>query len=127
MAYPVQNLVQLQCAVISPGTEKREPAREIDDTVELVAMDDEQAQSVGRLVNRFTQNLDAGTNASAIRPEEFVVIAGNETDARTVVDLAQDFLHHAAMVFVPEPATAQLPAIDDVAYEIERVAAVARQ
>src|SRR5882724_8126127 len=79
---------------------------------------------ISRLVYRLAHDLDAGVAASAIGAQEFVMVARDEDDAGAVVDLAQNLMHYAAVCVVPEPAALELPAIDDVAHEIERAAAV---
>lgn len=55
------------------------------------------------------------------------MIAGHVDDARAFLDFAQDQIHDAAMVVVPEPASAQTPAVDDIADEIECVAVIVRE
>src|SRR5258708_3715582 len=41
MTYAMQQLVQLERALVGPGAQMREPACEVDDTVELIAMRDQ--------------------------------------------------------------------------------------
>src|SRR6185437_4970600 len=48
-------------------------------------------------------------------------------DSGAGVDLAQDLVHDLAMGLGPEPAALELPAVDDVADEIERLAGVSLQ
>jgi hypothetical protein len=52
--------------------------------------------------------------------QSFVVIAGNEDDARAVADFPQQFLHHVVVCLRPVRATAHFPEIDDIADEIDR-------
>jgi len=48
------------------------------------------------------------------------VIARHEHHARTLARLAQQFLHHIVVRLRPIPTLAQLPAVDDVAHQIQR-------
>ena len=56
-------------------------------------------------------------------PYHLVVIARDVNDMRSLARLAQDLLHDVVVRLRPVPLTAQLPAVDDVADEEERVAA----
>src|SRR5262249_8676902 len=98
-----------------------------DDTVELIAMEDEQSLAVGRFVNCLADHLNTGKLALAIIAQELVVISGNVDDARALIDLAQDFAHDRRLRGRPVPAPLQLPTVDDVADEKKRVACVARE
>src|SRR6185437_12464710 len=72
-------------------------------------------------------DLDAGIVAAAEAAQEFVVIARHEDDSGAGVDLAQDLVHDLAVDLGPEPAALELPAVDDVADEIEGLAGVSLQ
>ena len=52
------------------------------------------------------------------------MIARYVDDAHSVIDLLQNFADHAALRLGPIPAPAELPAIDDVAHEKQRVARI---
>ena len=104
-----------------------EPLGIADHAVELVAVQHQKAQPVGGFVDRFAHDLDAGDAAAAIGAQEFVVIAGHVDDARAFVDLASGLRHARALRLAPVPAAFKLPAVDDVADEIERVAGIARE
>ena len=104
-----------------------QPSGAGDDAVELIAMQHQKTPAVGGLMDRFVRDLDAGEKAARIVAGEFVVIAGHEDDAGAIVDLGKNFGHHAALRLVPVPAALELPAIDDVADQKERVAFVVRE
>src|SRR4029077_20591043 len=72
---------------------------------------------------RLLDDVDTEDAAPDIVAQELVVIARHVDHARAVVDLAQHFAHDAALRLAPVPAL-DLPAVDDVADEIERVAFV---
>src|ERR1700749_2721287 len=94
--------------------------------IELIAVDAQKALSRSCLVDRFFHDLDAGDAASDIVAQEFVVIAGHVDHARAVIDFLQDLAHPAILGFAPVPAL-HLPAVNDVADEIERVAGIVLQ
>src|SRR6516164_5463460 len=52
-------------------------------------------------------------------PSERVVVAGNVDDGRSLSRLAQDLLHDVVVRLRPEPAPTQLPAVDNVADEVQ--------
>ena len=64
---------------------------------------------------------------AVIVAQEFVVIAGQIDDARALAGLAQQLLHHVVVGLRPVPARLQLPAVDDVADQIDRVGVVIAQ
>ena len=55
------------------------------------------------------------------------MIARHIDDARALARLAQELLHHVVVRLRPVPARAQLPAVDDVADEIDRLGVVPAQ
>ena len=84
----VQPVVELERQRIGTVADMGEPLGAADDAVELVAMDDQQAQAVGGFVDRLERDLDAGDAAADIGAQEFVVIARDVDDARAVIDLS---------------------------------------
>ena len=92
------------------------------DAVKLVAVKHQQFATVGSLVNRFRQQLDAAEVQTHIVTEDFVVIARHIDDAGAVLGLLEHTAHHVVVSRRPVPAFAQLPAVDDVADEVERLA-----
>ena len=95
--------------------------------VELVAVHDEIALSVGRDMDRVAHDLDAAEGQADELAREFVVIAGHEDHARAVAHLAQQLLHDVVVRLRPVPARAQPPAVDDVADEKDRLRVVVAQ
>src|SRR5262249_19155253 len=59
--------------------------------------------------------------------QELVVVAGQIDDAGALAPLAQQLLHHIVVRLRPVPARAQLPAVDDVAHQIDGVRVVPAQ
>jgi hypothetical protein len=57
-----------------------------------------------------------------VAARELVMVARNENHARALAGLAQQLLHDVVVGLRPEPAAAQLPAVDDVADQEQEVA-----
>jgi len=91
------------------------------DAVETVAMHDQHALAVGRLMHQFLGDQDAAEGHAVVIAQGIVVIARHQHDAGSLAGLAQDLLHHVIVALRPEPALLQAPAIDDIADQIEVV------
>ena len=61
---------------------------------------------------------------AVIVAQELVVIARQIDDAGALARLAQQLLHHVVVRLRPVPAATQLPAVDDVADQIDRFGVV---
>ena len=59
--------------------------------------------------------------------DKHIVIAGDEYDARAFARLAQEFLNHIIVRLRPVPALFQLPAINNIADQINTLRFVVRQ
>ncbi len=101
--------------------EQRQPAGVFDHEVETVAMSNEVALAVGRDMNGIGHYLDAAEMGAEIIPQELVMVAGNVDEPCALARLAQQFLDHVVMGLRPVPAGLQLPAVDDVADEIDGI------
>jgi len=123
----VENAIGHDREIVGGAAEQREPARLRHHQVEIVAVDDEVAPAVGAVVDGGLGHLDAAEMGAVIVAQELVVIARNVDDARALARLAQEFLHHIVVRLRPEPAGAQLPAVDDVADQIDQVGVVPAQ
>ena len=110
--------------VISVVAEIGEPARIVDDGVELVAVDDEQPLAVGGLVDGAVGDDDAAEMHTLELARELVMVAGDVGDAGALARLAQQFLHDVIVALRPVPAPPQPPAIDDIADEVDDVSIV---
>ena len=107
--------------IVGVVAEEGEPFGVADDDVELVAVHDEITFAVRRRVDGVALDLDAAEGEADELAGEFVVIAGHPGHARAVTHLAQKFLDHVVVALRPVPARAQLPAVDDVADQIDAV------
>ena len=96
-----------------------QPLGLIDDAVELVAMGDEVAFAVGGDVDRVPLHHHPAEVDAAEIPQPVVMVAGDVDDLHALSGHAQHLLHHVGVGLGPAPAAFQLPAVDDVADEIE--------
>lgn len=64
---------------------------------------------------------------AVIVAQKLVVVAGNVAKLRTLAGLTQQLLHDVIVELRPVPAGLQLPAVDDVAHQIDRVSLVVAQ
>jgi len=78
-------------------------------------------------VDGVLDDLDAAEMYAVIVAQKLVVIAGNVDDAHALARLAQELLHHVVVRLRPIPARAQLPPVDDVADEVDRIGVVVAQ
>ncbi len=91
-------------------------------------MRDEEAPAVGGNVLGLGADVDAAEGKAEEVAHRLVVVAGDVGDARALARLAQHLLHHVVVRLVPVPAALQLPAVDDVADEVEvRAVGVAQE
>ena len=97
------------------------------DDVELVAVHDEIALSVGCDVYGVAHDLDAAEGQADELARELVVVARHEDHARAMAHLAQQFLDDVVVHLRPVPAGAQPPPVDDVADQKDRVRVVVAQ
>ena len=93
----------------------------------MIAVDDQIAAAVGALVHGALAHLDAAEMGAVIVAQELVVIAGHVDDAGALARLAQQLLHDVVVRLRPIPARSQLPAVDDVADEVDRLGVVVAQ
>ncbi len=117
----VQRMVHPQRQLVAAVAEEGEPLGIAHDDVELVAVDDEVALAVGRRVHRLVLDLDAAEVLAAVLAQAFVVVAGDEHDARALAHLAQQLLQHVVVRLRPDGAAADAPEVDDVADEVDGV------
>ena len=87
-------------------------------------MGDPEATPVGRDVHRVLHHLNATELVIGEAPREFVVVAGHINDAATLAPTPQQLLHHVVMRLGPKPTATQLPAVDDVAHQVQIVTGV---
>src|SRR3546814_12719110 len=84
-------------------------------------MQDQQATAIGGVVNRLVGDRDIAEVQGVIdvASQELVVIAGDVVHRRPLFGLAQDFTDDIGVRLRPVPVLSQLPAVDDVADQIQ--------
>ena len=130
-AQPAADLVEArvdeQREGVGPVAQMGEPAGVAHHHVELVAVDHEVAPAVRALVDAALGDLDAAEGGADVVAQELVVVARHVDEVRALAHLAQELLHHVVVRLRPVPARAQLPPVDDVADEVDRVRVVVLQ
>jgi hypothetical protein len=101
--------------------EQREPARVLHDEIEAIAMCDKIALAVGRDVDNLISHLDPAEMCPIVITQEFIMISRNVEELNAAAALPQQLLHDIVMRLRPVPARFQLPAIDDVADQIDDI------
>ena len=117
----VEDAVQNDRIIVGLAAQEREPARLGHHEVKQVAVDDEIAPAVGADMDCGLDHLDAAEMSAVVIAQELVVIAGHIDQAHALAGLPQKLLHHVVVALRPVPGGLELPAVDDVADEIDRV------
>src|SRR5688572_4647795 len=91
------------------------------DDIELVAVHDEQAASVGRLMEVAAADFDAAEMRTEIVAQELVMVSRQIDHPRAFSGLAENCLGHVVMGLRPVPISLQPPAVDDVADQVDRL------
>ena len=86
--------------------------------VELVAVNEQEAPAVGRLVDDLVHHLDIAENNTAIVAQRLIVVAGNEYNPVAVPGSAQQLLHHRILGRRPTDAATHRPEVNNVANQI---------
>jgi len=98
-----------------------EPSRLGDDQVEIVAVHDQIFAAVGALVHRCFDNLNSTEMGAVIIAQKLVVVTWDIDQASSLPRLAEQLLHDVIVGLWPIPAGAKLPAVDDIADQINNV------
>jgi len=104
-----------------------QPLGVLDHAVELVAVDDQEPLAVGGAVFGLAADGDAAEVQPGVLPRRLVVVAGHVDHPRALARLAQHLLHHVVVALLPVPRLLQLPAVDDVADQVQGVGLVVAQ
>ena len=88
---------------------------------------DKKPATVGGLVDGGFHHFDAAEMGAVIIAQELVVIARQINDAGALAGLPQQLLHDVVVLLRPVPAGLQLPAVDDIADEIDGIGVVVTQ
>ena len=99
----------------------------LDHHIEHIAVHDQITAAVRGLMDRGLNHFDAAEMRSIIVAQEFVVVARQIDHPRALARFAQELLNDIVVLLRPKPARAQLPAVNDIADEIDRVGVVVAQ
>jgi len=111
-----------QRELVGHVAQHRQPARALDDAVEVVAVRDPQPSAVGQRVHGVGHHVHAAEVVRHVAACELVVVARHEDHPCALARLAQQLLHDVVVRLRPVPGAPQLPAVDDVADEVQRLA-----
>ena len=121
-ARPVDQAVEPEQVVVELGADQSQQGRADDCGIELVAVHHQEAAAVGGLVNDFIDDLDVADHHAAILAHDLVVVARDEHHPGIMLGLAQQRAHHVAVALRPVALLLQVPEVDDVADQVERLA-----
>lgn len=91
-------------------------------SVELVAVNDQIPFAVRRRVNGALDQADSAETHAEKLFEKLIVVAGEKRYAGFLPVLAKQFLDEQIVFFRPKPFPAQLPAINEIADDIQMLA-----
>jgi len=113
--------------VVGVVSKKRQPARMPYHQVKEVAVYHEVTLAIGGMMDRVLHHFDAAEVSSIKVPHELVVVSWDVDHSHALASLAQKFLDHIVVSLWPIPAGLQLPAVDDVADEVDYFGFVSAQ
>ena len=90
--------------------------------VELMPVNDEVTFAIRRGVNHALHQFHGAETHADKFFQKFVVIAVDQSDLRVLAILAQQFLDQNIVFLRPKPFATQLPAVDEIADDIEVLA-----
>jgi hypothetical protein len=96
----------------------------LDHNVEKVPMQNQIPPTVSRDVDRRLGDVYSAEMGATVVAQEFIMVAGNVDDSCSFASLTQQFLYDVVMRLRPVPPGAQLPAVDDIANEVDGVGLV---
>ena len=114
----IDGRIQLQQKLIADIPDMGEPLRALDDGIEFMAVDDEQAATVGGGVNGAGLDGDVA-EIVVIRGDELVVIPRDVNKTRAFAGDAEELLDDVVMRLRPVKTTAEAPDINEVADDVE--------
>ena len=91
-------------------------------TVRLVAVDDQIFFTVGSGMNGLPRHLHTAETHADELLDEFVMVAADVNHLGLLATFAENFLDEHVVVVAPEPTKLQLPAVNEIADDIEILA-----
>jgi len=118
----VEVAVELECEFVQPVAHMGQPFGALDHTIEEVAMHHPQTLPGGGHMHRFFLHLHTAKGMPDKCTGKFIVVARHVDHATTFAGASQQLLHHIVVALRPEPAPAQLPAVHDIAHQVQDLA-----
>jgi len=81
--------------------------------------------AIGSHVDRFADQLDIAEDQLRITPQEFIMVPGDIDHLGAALAHGQQTADHVGVGLGPIHTAAQLPAVDDVAYQVDLIGVVA--
>ena len=122
--HPVEVAVQAQCPFIQSVAHIGQPFGVLHDGIEIIAVYQPQLASIQQGVCGFFHHFNATEMVLHKITREFVMVARYVDHAAAFAHPAQEFLHHIVVRLRPIPFASELPAVDDIADQIQGVAGV---
>ena len=85
-------------------------------------MYDPELAPVGIHMDAVLDDFDTAECVGNVAAGKFIMIARHKHHTHALTRLAQNFLHNVVVRLRPVPVLAQLPTVDNVTYEVERLA-----
>ena len=126
-AQAVQVAVELEREFIEVVAHVGEPFGALHHGIEVVAVDDPQLAAVGRGVHGLLHHFNAAELVADKFTRKLIVVARHKNNAATFAGAPQQLLHHVVVGLRPVPLAAQLPAVNNVAHQVQVVARVGLQ
>lgn len=114
--------IQIQNPLVKRRPHPVEQPIELSHAVELMSVNHQILPPVGRDVNGSFHEPNGAEAEFRELLEEFIVIAGDDRDARLLAMLAKQFLDQDVVFLGPIPFPAQFPAVDEIAHDVEVLA-----
>ena len=124
LANQIEIAVNPQSQLVGVVAQVGQPLGKTDHAVEIVTVGNPHAAPVGRGVDRIVHDLDAAKMVIAKASGKLVVVARHKNHLAAFARPAQELLHHIIVRLGPEPALTQLPAVHNIAHQVQILAGV---
>src|SRR6266436_651198 len=125
-AHEIDRRIKREQKLVSGIAKISEPFRVLDDGVEFMPVNHDNAATISRDVNSVFLHRNVSVSAPKCA-DEFVVISGHVNNRHALACFAQDFLNDVVVRLRPVASASQLPDIDQIADDIELLAIVIAQ
>ena len=123
-AQTVQVTVQFECEFIEVVAHIGQPLGALHNGIEIITVNNPQIAAIGRGVDGFLDDFDATELVADKFTRKLIMVAGHIDNAAAFAGAPQQLLHHVVVRLRPVPFAPQLPAVHNVADQVEVVAGV---